>query len=535
MLIDPTGVFEAHSSQNTASNRIVSVPSAMGLSLVYASAYFLPLTTATQVYLLTSLNLFRVVAIPSLVTVIVCFLLILGLSATSRKWVAPRIALGCSVLALSLFGVLALKGVAEAAGYHWQDSIPRGRNLLATQQMFKYGVSSIVLAIVWSQRRSLGRVTRLLTSLGFAFGVLAVIRLVAVSMGHGTALESSMGGLQPKIAPSQLASIPAAGGRTRRVVWVLFDETDFGRVFAPDVGSRIELKNFDFLARASVFATRANSPASATLYSVPALLTGVPLGGKGVRIDRQGRLALERPDGSMVPFGEDTSIFGVLRSRGEQASVLGFLHPYCKIFVLSRCESFIWPEVGTIGAAMTVNVPDGIARRLRGSDYWADITRDQLAQLPSYISGDEALTFVHLNVPHLPAAFADARLNLPPDPNPLTEYDRNLRLSDEILGQIIEGMRAQLDRHELLLIVSTDHWLRNRWYRANEREVSRPIPLIMWKVGDTQGIMLTQPISTVQTSRMILDFLHGDISDQNEVAAWWAHQPTFPSFMAPAT
>jgi hypothetical protein len=30
--------------------------------------------------------------------------------------------------------------------------------------------------------------------------------------------------------------------------------------------------------------------------------------------------------------------------------------------------------------------------------------------------------------------------------------------------------QQQVSRHELLLVVSTDHWFRNRWYQANQVE-----------------------------------------------------------------
>jgi len=284
----------------------------------------------------------------------------------------------------------------------------------------------------------------------------------------------------------------------------------------------------------SLFATRANSPASATVYSIPALLTGIPIGGGGIRLDKFGNLLLQRTDLSWVPFTEATSIFGVLAASGRGASVLGFLHPYCRLFATERCESSPWPdEVGGWDAALWANVPGLLSAVLGHPNYWSAISERALQVLPEYLKRDDALTFVHLNLPHLPAAYADKVLHLPGSPDPLVEYSHNLRLADRTLGQIMETLQQQASRHDILLVVSTDHWLRNAFYQANVPEASRPVPLIMWRVGETDSIELSQPVSTVHTAALILSFLQGSVSTQADMAQWWAGQTTSPAFIAP--
>jgi hypothetical protein len=519
--------------------RRLSLYSLVGLPLLYASAYFLPPLGSTGAYFLPSDNLCSLIIVPSVAFVAVGAVAIYLISAAARAWCTPRVATVGAVLALSLLTLIALKGIVYAAGYDWQERIPRGQEILSSLRYFKFAVSFIVLVLVWTTRRALPKLNRLLSSFGFAFGVLAVMRLFVLWNGTQAllALPATASAAQSVQASSVAARAapPPADARPRRVVWVLFDETDFNRVYAAEAGERLELPNFDRLARTSVFATNANSPASATLYSVPALLAGVPISGTGVQIRGGESLLLERANAKPIPFGEATSIFGAITASGRGASVLGFFHPYCKLFKLQRCDSFPFPEIGGLDGALWANIPDSISMKLRHKDYWADITQRSLLRLPQYLARDDALTFIHLNFPHLPADYADQLLHLPPSSSPLTEYSRNLLFTDRILGRIVQELQQQASRHELLLVVSSDHWLRNRWYRASEPETSRPIPLIVWRVGESTGYVLSQPVSTVHTAAMILDYLNGNLSTQEDIARWWANQPVYPSFIAPET
>ncbi len=210
--------------------------------------------------------------------------------------------------------------------------------------------------------------------------------------------------------------------------------------------------------------------------------------------------------------------------------MLGFYHPYCKLFTLQRCDSFPWPQVGGWTPALWGNAPVFLSNMV-GSAYFGEVTENLLRLLPEYLARDDALTFVHLNLPHLPASYADKALHLPASRVPLEEYSRNLILADRVLGRIITLLERQSSEKELLLVVSTDHWLRNWSYGDPAPEVSRKVPFIAWKVGATQGEVLTHPLSTVHTASMILDYLDGKISSQSEIGRWWEDKPVYPSFM----
>ena len=506
----------------------------VGLSLLYASAYFLPLLMPTGSYFLPSDDYLNLVGLPSLVAIGAWVTLLQFGAAAGRRWLDSRVATVLAVGALSIFTLIALKSLMYAAGYDWPDRIPHKGSLVAAQRIFKVIVALITVLSIWSLRGRLSKVNRALASLGFGFLGLAAVRLVVLL--HGPAMGAVLPEIQDGMTLRPLTpNSVATNARSRRVVWVIFDETDFQRVFGSLRDPGLPLPNFEQLAKASVFAANANSPASATLYSIPALLTGIPISEAGIEINTRGRMMLHRTTGDWIPFDETTSIFGAVSAGGLGVSALGFLHPYCKIFATQRCESMAWPHVGALDDALWSNVPGLLSTKLGHRNSWESMTERVIGDLPEYLVRDDALTFVHLDIPHLPSAYAEAALHLQASADPLVNYAHNLLLADQVLGKIVATLTPESARHELLLVVSTDHWLRKVWYRPDERESSSPVPLMMWRVGETRGTILPDPLSTVYTASMILSYLNGEISSQSDIVRWWANKPVSPSFIAPNT
>ena len=511
----------------------VSYRSLFGLPLLWAAAYFVPALKLTSIYLMPTRDLVNVV-ISSLLALIAGIALLLMMSRFLRY--LPRlIARYTATLGFAMLGVIAIKVVISAIGPAWQDLIPVEGNFALNLRLYKYGVCLAVGLFAWLTRNHLGRWDRVLSSLGLAFGAIALVRLAMLGWSSPSLPppSSAGNGLGPTLSSQTSPGEAVQSVLPRRVVWVLFDETDFARLYPPSASDVDALPNFTRLAHAAMFASNANSPASATLYSIPALLLGVPIAGRGVRIDRTASLSLETIDQTYIPFDQATSIFGALERSGRTASVLGFYQPYCRLFKLQRCDSYAWPEAGGLESALVVNLPDFLVPTGRSGTYFGEITEKMVQLLPQYLARDDALTYLHLNLPHLPANYADKMLGLSESSAPLIEYSRNLVVADRVLGEIIRSLEGEAKRRDVLLVVSTDHWLRRRSYRDPGKEASRRIPFIAWKVGETLGFTIAFPISTVHTEKMILDYLDGKVSSQSELAEWWRAQPVFPSFIAP--
>lgn len=504
----------------------------LGLALLFASPYFLERTSPIGLYLLPTANLFRLIVLPSLVALFVITIISYAAAGFVRKLGVRWLRLSCAVPYIALIALVGVKAVFLAAGHDWRDLLP-SNHVISILRGLRFAAFLAILVIVWITRGSLARWCRLLSSLGLALGLLAAFRIFSSMWSsqpdHNqppvTAHENRASVLSPL---KNNRSLPR-DARSKRVVWLIFDETDFNFAFSAENKGKPQLPNFSRLAETSVFATNANSPASATIYSIPSLLTGIPVSGIGVRSDSSTSLSIQTVKGNWVRVSDATTIFGAIRAGHGTSSVLGFYHPYCKLFQLESCDSFAWPSAGGWGAALQTNLPDSVSANTE----WDLITRETIRLLPEYIARDDELTFVHLNFPHPPADFADRLLNLTPSGDPLTEYSHNLMLADRILGETLSELQQHVSQHDTLLVVSTDHWLRNRWYRPGYPDESRRVPFIVWKVGDTSGHVVAQPVSTIHTAAMIMEYLNGNLESQEDIARWLSGQPYIPSYIAP--
>ena len=155
-------------------SQIATLQALVGLSLLYASAYFLPLLRPAGVYFLPSNNVLTWVVLPSLVVIIVVLAAYYVLRPVVLRWGTGRAAALFWVLLLSILAVIAVKGLFSAADSDWRYVIPLRENLvspilLTTVQRIKDIVCVGVLLAIWAMRGHLARLTRILSSMGFAF------------------------------------------------------------------------------------------------------------------------------------------------------------------------------------------------------------------------------------------------------------------------------------------------------------------------------------------------------------------------------
>jgi membrane-anchored protein YejM (alkaline phosphatase superfamily) len=155
------------------------------------------------------------------------------------------------------------------------------------------------------------------------------------------------------------------------------------------------------------------------------------------------------------------------------------------------------------------------------------ITENMLALLPARLAQrNQALLFLHLNLPHYPAEFAQTQLHLPPTANDRAAYRQNLQLVDRVIGQIVQQLSSQPAGVETLLLLSSDHW-----HRIDSPRVARNIPFIAWHVGEHDAVPIVEPISTVHTGALVLDFLAGKVTTHAELAEWWRDKPVSPPWI----
>jgi hypothetical protein len=511
------------------------ITTASGLALLYASAYFLPFLNPYSLYFIPSF--FSYIVLPPLISVFLLtpvFLLCSNSSVSARR---RRSLVFCGATVLT---IIAVKSIFEAAGYSWINLL----TLLATASQpeashdSRWGRIILVglaftaaLIFVYSIRDSLSKLISFLSILGYTFLFLSIYRCLAADLVFRGADE---------YAPLAIAAAPTSTEASRRVVWVIFDELDYALSLGKDAGLESRLPNFSRLAAHAVSATDAYSPGRDTLYSIPALLTGSAI--SGMTIAPYNKLNLLDQQGRTLPFGTQNSLFARLPGGPQSASVLGFYHPYCKVFpTLQACHSTYLGNAGRWFDSLTFfsDAIFSILRRLKWSaqympefllfqfDPMYRVSRNELARLDATLANRRSsLDFIHLNLPHLPNVYVQ-RLMRQPAGNDTNAYRQNLAGADMVLGRIVRDLESQAKQQNILLIVSSDHWLRTH----SKRPAS--VPFMVWNVGASEGQAVPQPLSTVHSAELALDFLNGKLNSQAEIADRLGRATYYQTWSAP--
>jgi hypothetical protein len=207
--------------------------------------------------------------------------------------------------------------------------------------------------------------------------------------------------------------------------------------------------------------------------------------------------------------------------------VIGFYHPYCEVFEKARCAfSAVYPGHSVLDVLLA---PFGYPfASLIDNANWGGGTQSMVNELAVGISANRGLLFAHLNAPHLPSSYAQRTLGLRPPLNDAEEYGQGLQAADAILGGVMRQLQAEFSNGSALLIVSSDHW----WRSATPR-VERPVPLLLWIVGESEGHVLESPLSTVESASLAVDFLWSRVNSQADILRWWSGRPFAAAWMGP--
>ena len=374
-----------------------------------------------------------------------------------------------------------------------------------------------VAGLVWKHRpaaRAAATVVGILSPM--AFFTLFRMLLLGLGLVH---LE------QQAADPVRPPPGPVSPGQPR-VVWIIFDETDYRLAFEqPPAG--LKLPEFNRLRGESVFATNAYPPGNHTLLSMPALISGQRVSDIAIKGYWELRLTLA-DSGAVTSWSQLPSVFSSARQLGVNTALVGWCIPYSRLlgkdlnycawhsYLMSdseRGESFGKAMLGQIGC-------------LAGSP-WARQCFINLCQS----SLDESLTVV------TNPAFGLTLLHLPPPHRPPIYYPKHDRftlwsisktrgyfnslvLADHMLGKLRRAMEASGQWNQTWLLVSADHsWRESELY---DRRLDLRVPFILKAPGTAASVTYSRQFNTVVTCDLLLAILRREINGPSEAAAWLA-------------
>jgi hypothetical protein len=367
---------------------------------------------------------------------------------------------------------------------------------------------------------------------------------------------------QPK---PPLPLLPPHPGPQRRVVWLLFDEFDQRLAFDERQPS-VQLPELDRLRTESMIANHATQTAPWTILALPSLLSG-RIYSRAEMVDAE---TLEVfPEGSRQGFSWRTqpNVFRRARELGLNAELVGWHHPYCRVFGDSLVRCLDVPSGHPTAALLreTHAAEDGIAKtvpylfRLQWENL-ADMFRPrskavsenlkdayvQRRQLRQYFlirdrayaeAADRQIDFlfVHFPTPHSFAIYDRRRRDFTLSAS--IDYFDNLALVDRTVGELRLALEQAGLWESTSLLITSDHGLRPELWRGRynwtpelerltENGPSETVPFIVKLAGHGKAAVYDRPFSNVVAGDLCLAILRGGVSTPEEAAAWLASHST---------
>lgn len=315
---------------------------------------------------------------------------------------------------------------------------------------------------------------------------------------------------------------PVADTKGPRVVVIVMDA--LSRHHAIDARPEgFVLPELDRLRASAIDASQVTQIAPVTIISVPAMLTGLQVTESDPTADDELALTV---NGRKQNWSTAPSLFHEAQQLGGVAIVVGWYHPYCRLFAeLDGCSTFPTRTIGSRG---------------RHTGFFRAMLDQQLALIP-YVNlrirqieivraqredaleavtmGGRGLIFLHLVLPHTPWIWDDSTNDFT-----LTNFDAdgyydNMRLMDRVLGELRAAMEGANDWDSTAVLLLSDHRMRYRPSYLNEPADPR-VPFILKLPGQTQGVAYDNPFSAMVTHDLVLGLLRGELRTPAQATAW---------------
>jgi hypothetical protein len=369
------------------------------------------------------------------------------------------------------------------------------------------------------------------------------------------------------LAKPSLPMLPSGQAPQRRVIWMLFDELDQRLAFDARQPS-VELPELDRLRAESFVASHATQTAPWTIIALPSLLSGRVFS-RAELVDADTLRVYPEGSPQGLNWRDENNVFKQARALGVNAELVGWHHPYCRVFGDSMVRCLDVPGGHPTDALLReLNATDqGVLRtvaslfRLQlenaldmlhstgslGSENLGSpfVQRRQLEQYflirdRGYAAAADpriGFLFVHFPAPHLFAIYDRKRGDF--TLSAATGYFDNLALVDRTVGE----MRRTLERAGLWentsIVITADHGLRPELWRGRynwtpelqrltKRGASDTVPLIVKLAGGSRPLDYDKPFSNVVTGALGIAILSGQVSTASEIAAWLDHHSTPP-------
>jgi hypothetical protein len=315
---------------------------------------------------------------------------------------------------------------------------------------------------------------------------------------------------------AQVPIRPAAPSHAPVFVFI-FDEWSYPR---STVGGEFRplFRNLREVCERATMFREAHSPGDQTEVSIPRLLFQNDLD-----LEPRAGQTWWRGGDPPVRTADTPSLFRRAQEAGDSTYMVGFYLPYPRLLgeQVDYCHTYRFEvpagrtflgEMGRVGLYSMAHWADPVVARLT-QPWRSRIVRDHYRRLNDQFN-DEMLrilgecprnTFAvfHVMLPHWPFYWSEDGTFRNPMPEPgWAGYERNLRYLDTMVGWIVQRLRDRQMYDDALLILTSDHSLREEPEPAMSegKDYSRHVPLVIKLPGQRTGVVND---SLIHTNRLL--------------------------------
>jgi len=305
-----------------------------------------------------------------------------------------------------------------------------------------------------------------------------------------------------------------------RVVLAIFDELDYEAVFETSALKNL-MPNLRKLVSKSLFGKEVWEAGSNTIDSIPALTTGEsgrqadPVGVSELVLSKQGRTE---------NWKETSNIFSALKARGKGIGLVGWYHPYCRVFKneLSNCSNvFLGSANWRSGMSFMEEVEGRLAalNPMRKRANVIEAVRYQFERTEFLIKQtDLDFLYLHIPLPHLPAVYDRKKGGSSKWNFRLDGYIDNLAAVDDLIGRLLSALQASAGGRETWLVLTADHAWRGAPIVLG-RERGHKVPLVITRLGDDLAGEISERVAATKIRGMIEGLVEGRIGTSDHIKA----------------
>jgi hypothetical protein len=389
-------------------------------------------------------------------------------------------------------------------------------NLSPPQKQF---AALVIAAFALWQHRRLAKVAAVTVAIlsPMAFAVMSKIIMLCLGVMHLQQAERE---------PALAATLFPPRDGAPRVIWIVFDETDYRLVFEQRPGG-LNLPEFDRLRNESLSATNAYPPGNATIFSMPGLISGqLPI---QTTLTNSTDLAVNMGHGEIVKWSQLPSVFAGARKLSFNTALVGWYLPYRRVLGqdLNYCSWYSNPtfqpsRAKTFGAALLREIATCTGKLHICADFarlHRATMKDSLSVATNTIYG---LTLLHLVPPHGPFIYrpetkqftVKAVLGAP-------GYFNELQLADRSLGELRHAIEAAGQWDKTWIILSSDHsWRISGDPGIYDGRRDYRVPFLVKPPHAGGSLTYSRQFNTVVTHDLILAILRSEVTNLQTTAGW---------------